>query len=97
MPKKKSVGAKLCIPDYIRLAFDEYGFKETLKLEKAVSSRSANEWFAVLFESEDEDEGPFFAVDFRMGADSWEVQNDYVGPFDTIKEFETEPLTRTFI
>lgn len=97
MPRKKPADSKPWIPDYIRPVFDAYGFDESLKLEDAVSSRSSNEWFAVLFKSEDEDEGPFFAVDFRVGGDGWEVQNDYVGPFETVKEFETEKLTQTFI
>jgi hypothetical protein len=100
MPRKKSAESKPYIPNWVQAVFDEYGFDEKLKLEDAVASRSANEWFAILFKSTQEhevEEGPFWAIDFRVGPDGWEVQNDYVGPFESILAFETEKLTQTFL
>ena len=86
------------IPAEIRKVFEEYGLLAAT-LEDAVATRSSNEWFAILFKSKDEDTeklGPFWAVDFRVNMNlEWEVQNDYVGPFDSIKEFKTEKLVRT--
>jgi len=90
----------ITIPDAIRKCFEEYGFDESLKLDDAKATRSAEEWFAILFQDQD---GEYFAVDFREILDfqtkewSWEVQNDYVGPFATVNEFKTEKLTRTFL
>ncbi len=95
MPKKKTT---VEIPPEIREAFNEYGFADHIKLEDAVSTRRDDEFFAILFPNKDEEpEGAFFAVTFNQTMEDWEVQCDNSGPFETIKEFDTEVLKRTFI
>lgn len=96
----KSKERTITIPDPIRAVFDAYGFIEAIKLENAVATRSAEGWFAVLFpplgDEEDQEEGQYWAIDFRKRFDGdWEIQNDWVGPFKTIGEFRTGPLTLT--
>lgn len=80
----------LVIPEDIARAYEEYGFDK--KLETAVASRTADGWFAILFK----DSGSYYAVDFCPTLDGWEVQNDYIGPFDTVADFQEEKLTRSF-
>jgi len=98
---------KIEIPSHFRQLIENYGFEDTKLLDKAVATRSSEEWFAILFRDDEEEEGEFFAVDFAWrghcqsphGIDrieGWEVQNDYVGPFESIKEFRNEELTQSF-
>ena len=99
MPKQ------ITIAPHFRQLIEKYGFADTKLLDKAVATRSSGDWFAILFH--DTEAGEFFAVDFAYcgtepsphGIDrikGWEIQNDYVGPFETIKEFKSEKLTQTF-
>ena len=98
MPKQ------LTISPTFRKLIEVYGFADTKLLDKAVATRSSEEWFAILFHDTEAEE--FFAVDFVYCGfgqaseidriDGWEIQNDYVGPFDSIKEFKNEKLTRSF-
>jgi hypothetical protein len=85
------------IPDDIRAVFEGYwGPNQDVKLENALATRKAPEWFAILFKDTETDE--LFAVDFRINSDlKWEVQNDYVGPFKSIMEFRTVALTQSFL
>lgn len=82
----------LVIPAAIAKAFEDYGF--AVKLETAVSTRSTDEWFGILFKND----GEFWAVDFVPAFEGgFEVNNDYIGPFESVEAFETESLTRSFI
>lgn len=97
MPKKKD---EVVIPENFKKLIEDYGFDDAAEmLKNAVATRKASEWFAILFkDTSEEPEGAFFAVDFRYGGfqPAWEIQNDYVGPFESIKEFQTEELTQSF-
>lgn len=87
---------KVVIPDVIKTVFEAYGFSDSVKLESALATRSTSEWFAILFYDDDAKE--LFAVDFRINIQQeWEVQNDYVGPFATEREFLTDKLIRSII
>ena len=94
---------QVTIASHFQQLIKNYGFKDGDLLGKAVATRSSEDWFAILFHDDDE----FFAVDFvycgegtsPSGIDrieGWEIQNDYVGPFDSKKEFENEKLTHSF-
>lgn len=79
------------IPDTIRKVFEEYG--HAFKLEQAVATRSAPErhWYAILFQ--EEGDGELTAVAFQQNAaGEWEVDDDGIGPFDSVKQFSTEQL-----
>ncbi len=81
------------IPQGIKKAFEDYGHSYTL--DQVVAMRRAPErgWFGLLFSVD----GELSAVDFQRGADGeWEVSNDYIGPFDSIKEFEEEKLVSSW-
>jgi len=101
MPKQIEIS-----PTFRKL-IENYGFEDTKLLDKAVATRSSDSWFAILFHDAEDEEGEFFAVDFAYyghgqsphGIDrieGWEIQNDYVGPFDSIKDFKNEKLTQSF-
>lgn len=76
------------IPAAVAKAYDDYGFDK--KIETAVSFRMLSDWCAILFK----DRGEFYAVDFVQSIDGeWEVSNDYVGPFDSVHDFQTANLT----
>jgi hypothetical protein len=103
MAKKSK--SKIEIEPHFRQLIEAYGFSDPNLLDKAVATRSSEDWFAILFRDDTLDDG-FFAVDFRYYGQSqgafddcikgWGIQNDEIGPFDTIEEFETEELTRSF-
>jgi len=99
MPKQ------IAIAPHFRQLIEVYGFEDTKLLDKAVATRSSEDWFAILFHDTEAEE--FFAVDFAYygrgqsphGIDrieGWEIQNDYVGPFESIKEFKNEELKQSF-
>ena len=99
---------KINIPARFKKLIEDYGFEDTKLLDKAVATRSSEDWFAILFHDAEGDE--YFAVDFCYAGggtgqfgllkidrvDGWEIQNDYVGPFESIKEFKNEKLTLRF-
>jgi len=81
--------AKVSIPEKIKKAFEDYGHQCTL--DKAVDIRFAPErsWAGILFK----DDGELFAVDFQQNINGdWEVSNDYIRPFDSVKEFKETKL-----
>jgi hypothetical protein len=91
------------IPDHFRRLIHSYGFADTKLIDKAVATRASTSWFAILFS---DGEGEFFAVDFEyfghgagiQGIDrieGWEIQNDEIGPFESIKEFKNEKLLQS--
>lgn len=95
------------IPDYFKNLIELYGFADENLLSKAVAVRSAEAWYAILFYDPEIEE--YFAVDFKFyGGDDqhdalggarrngWEIQNDDVGPFASINEFQSTPLTQSF-
>lgn len=82
------------VPEEFAKVINDYGFGDTKLLDKAVATREASGWYGILFH----DEGEFFAVDFCLnGEGCWEVQNDWVGPFEDILTFKSESLTHSFI
>jgi hypothetical protein len=82
----------ILIPANIVKAYEDYGFAKPL--ETAVATRSAYDWYAILFK----DSGEFYAVDFQTDFEGrWEVSNDYVGPFESVEAFQTERLVSSFI
>lgn len=92
---KKSENVVDQIPASIVAAFNEYFGTDIgpygIPLDKALAVRKSNlgggSYVAILFEKD----GEFFAVDFNDG----ELSNDYVGPFESVKEFKTEKLRRS--
>lgn len=82
----------MTVPDAIVRAYQEYGFAKPL--ETAISTRTSDDWYAILFK----DRGELYAVDFVVDFEgNWEVNNDYIGPFESVEAFLTERLTRSFI
>lgn len=77
-------------------AFNEYGFDDSMSLDKAVAFRDEPDraWCAVLLDLPGEG---LIAVDFTRIGDSWEIQNDGSEPFKSIKEFMTTPLKYSFL
>lgn len=97
MPKLQDP-AKIVIPDHIeKVARDYFGEKDWEKHKsKVVATRTAFEWYAVLVQDDDE----YFAIDFTgysTDSSKWQLSNDWVGPFETIQEFKSEALVRTFL
>jgi len=85
--------AKVSIPEKIKKAFEDYGHSYTLDQAVAVRDEPSRDWYAILFKVE----GELSAVDFQRDINGdWEVSNDYVGPFDSIKEFKDEKLVSTW-
>lgn len=81
------------IPPAIRKAWEEY--EGATDLDTAVAIRFGEEWCGILFKDED---GELSGIDFvhaiKDGAIVWDVQNDYIGPFDSVKQFMQEDLVR---
>lgn len=99
MAKKKQAGP-VDIPADIKACFEEYGFDpKQMRLEWAVATRTATDWFAILFKRPN---GTLEAVDFMHRLDwntntwAWEVQNDGIDGFDSVNDFLNGPLTSTF-
>jgi len=93
------------IHETFRQLIEGYGFEDTNLLEKAVATRASGDWFAILFHDVENKE--FFAVDFQyyghgenqygiQRVNGWEIQNDYVGPFESILDFNSQKLTQRF-
>jgi len=101
MPKISTLSQ---IPEHFKKLIEVYGFADEKLLSKVVAVRSAEAWYAILFQDDDN----LFAVDFKFygGDDSdilggarrngWEIQNDEVGPFESINEFLNTKLTHSF-
>lgn len=84
----------VAVPADIAKAYNAYGFAKRLETAVAVRESRWSGWYAILFN----DGGAFYAVDFvtDMRGD-WEVQNDYIGPFESVDAFLTERLTTSLI
>jgi hypothetical protein len=79
------------VPEAIVEAYQDYGFDKPI--ETALATRTAQDWYAILFK----DGGHLYAVDFYPTSNGWDVSNDFIGPFESVDEFLTEPLTRSFV
>jgi hypothetical protein len=90
------------IPQDILDCFNAYGFdQKQINLDWAIKTRSATEWYAILFRHPTT--GELTAVDFRHELDfdtkewHWEVQNDLIDGFDTVRDFTHGKLERYFL
>ena len=81
------------IPPAIRKVWEEY--EGTTDLDTAVAIRFGDEWCGILFNDADgELSGIDFVLTVQDGKIVWDVQNDYIGPFDSVKQFMEEELTK---
>ena len=74
-----------------RDAFKAYG--HAANWEDRIAERKTDSWFAVLFRDHDE----LYAVDFQYDGTGWWLSNDYIGPFDSVRQFKTESLSQSLM
>lgn len=93
------------VPAHFKKLIEDYGFEDEDILKNALACRSASGWYAILFVDKQAEE--LYAVDFKyygpgegqhgiQRVEGWEIQNDNIGPFDSVKEFLTTKLTQSF-